>query len=735
MNKICVLLLVLLGSVAMVSAAVTASAPIRGASEKADLEPDFMEGLFGPTDINGVAGNGRMAVGISSTGTVTVLKWPRPSYHDQVRYRTTSRDEQRLGARENDGQFFGLVFADPNRTVWLRDADEISQNYLSDEVNILVTTYTFDAESVVVETTDLVLPDNDVLVRRITVTANSEESTKPAAVISFSNLALCTKKLPMAPVVDWLFDPLETDILSYESDYDVLFQRKPPGDQGDPVVAVYGFLETGSSHQCGLDEEGGEEGGEDAFLDAMDGVLTGVGRAEGSVNGAIATALSYEEKTNVAGATFFIALSADGETAAAIVAEARDYQFDAMLLQAETVDSEWMALACLPDTDDAQLLAVSKRALSLVRVIRDEATNAFSASVATQPPYAMDWPRDGAYMNLMVDSAGFTELVSNHNRFYAFLQRDLGSWDMCFYGDGTVAGPLFLELDTIGLTAWTLWDHASSLNATDADSYLAEVYDAIALAADFFVDWRDPDTGLPLPAFESDFPTIQSTLLSAGMAWLTLRVALEAGDAIGETFDKTAMWELRKEELRAAIYEHYFDADTGLFDGDPYTMAYMIYPIEFLSPEDEIVQANAEYLWTWLETMLNGQTDGGSYLGIVTLALAHAWQNDSAMNDRLIEALDFMAGEIVTAGTNHYGEVFVNLGGSFEPRTGMPHPMTAALTYQTAANLFGLSCPETTDDDDDDDDTANDDTDDDDSNDPDFPGDDSDFDGGGGCDC
>ena len=71
------------------------------------LDPSKDPEIYGPTDINAQSANQSMAVGVNREGTVTVLRWPRPSFYDQVKYHTTSRDQPRLGARPNDGAFLG----------------------------------------------------------------------------------------------------------------------------------------------------------------------------------------------------------------------------------------------------------------------------------------------------------------------------------------------------------------------------------------------------------------------------------------------------------------------------------------------------------------------------------------------------------------------------------------------------------------------------------------------------
>src|SRR5204863_3359152 len=98
------------------------------------------------------------------------------------------------------------------------------------------------------------------------------------------------------------------------------------------------------------------------------------------------------------------------------------------------------------------------------------------------------WPRDGSFINHALDLAGYTDVVSRHNRFYARVQRKtFGSWSILYafpacnpvspvypdcippgtyetnyYADPAdivAANPVSFEIDEAGLGVWTMWDH------------------------------------------------------------------------------------------------------------------------------------------------------------------------------------------------------------------------------------------------------------------------------------
>ena len=65
---------------------------------------------YGATDINAITGNGGLSVGINEEGTITVFKWPSPSFYDHVKYMTDSREDEDLGALPDEGVFTGIRY-------------------------------------------------------------------------------------------------------------------------------------------------------------------------------------------------------------------------------------------------------------------------------------------------------------------------------------------------------------------------------------------------------------------------------------------------------------------------------------------------------------------------------------------------------------------------------------------------------------------------------------------------
>jgi hypothetical protein len=98
------------------------------------FRPDERE-IYGPTDITAQTGNGRLSVALNDAGTMTVFRWPYPSFYDQLKYFTTGRGaDDAIQVPPNEGAFLGVAApaGDGFETTWLRDMAVVEQAYASD---------------------------------------------------------------------------------------------------------------------------------------------------------------------------------------------------------------------------------------------------------------------------------------------------------------------------------------------------------------------------------------------------------------------------------------------------------------------------------------------------------------------------------------------------------------------------------------------------------------------------
>lgn len=302
----------------------------------------------------------------------------------------------------------------------------------------------------------------------------------------------------------------------------------------------------------------------------------------------------------------------------------------------EESDAWWTDLidgAVLPKSADAR--EAGTRALISLRTAWDPHSGAIVASTSCQPPYNLDWPRDGAFLQFALErnaAGGHPEwrtMARKHARFYRDLNArtriygPVGSFPMNTYADGTIGGPIDFEIDQVGLTMWTIAMHAA-FDADDRDAYLAEMLPTLRRAEDLLLECRneEADPRLQCPANEDDDPSFVVTLHGALPTWLGLQSAMAVEAYLGERA-RAEVLRTRADEVAAAIREHFDprkgDEAEGILPG---ALGWSVWPARFWRDEEaELLAAiRARFTDNLERTLLIDQT-GTSYDQKQTIAL------------------------------------------------------------------------------------------------------------------
>ncbi len=720
---------------------------------------DGIEHIFGATNINAISGNGGLTIGLSKEGDVTLLKYPSPSFFDQLNYKTSSqenaRELPRFGAEENMGAFSGLVIytGSGSELSWLRDSIWAKdQHYNTEDSNVIVTEYSRDDYKMKVLQYDFVLPDKDVFVREHVIQLLSGSPVEGVELVFYENLAPCNTKEPFLPTADWSDDGKNDFALLYYSPYDAFVHFRPEvvdystilsllqpgimqsqidgfvegliegGEKG--IFAVIGGMTQSRSHQAGMDattrcQDAGVKNNpyqpQDAFRDIMDDHrLSNSSVALCQANGAIVYPVEFNQ-FKYGEVTVIVSLGTDLISALNNFNSARVMSSSYLLYETESYWREWIKKAALPATGDADVIAFSKRTLLSAEVSRDRDSGAIVASVSVQPPYGEDWPRDGAFINLALDVAGFTEIVTKHNYFYSRVQRKengqdvfglypdapAGTFAMNYYADGMPGGPIDFEIDETGLALWTLVNHGKFLRSdSERCDYFDHVYPSIKLAAQALTECKDNTNNLQCYAYEDDNYTLTQGLQGAVTVYLGLKSAVEVARALKEDPSIVNLWEERANELKEAIFVNFYNKDTGNFEGrETGSRAWLLWPASIYEEGDPVAEREAEALYRIVLPHLLKETEGAAYLGKITLALARYWEGRPDKLKALQEIILPLLKEVPTEGTGHVGEVFVTIdllpSGSpdgikdtFDARVALPHIWEASLNYLSAMALY-----------------------------------------------
>ncbi len=667
---------------------------------------------FGPTDIAAVSGNQKMSVAFNSDATVTVLKWPSPSYYDQIKYRTTHRSEPRFGALPNEGAFLGVGFKKgkgPWRFDWLRDWPS-RQRFADDDGDEVVTAFTKRGQGLRVVVRDVVAHDRDILMRSVTVKRTKWSKVTRARVISFANFNPVYSKTQNSPTEDWCTEQDNDDGATYQRGADAVIHSREGTDQstGQPagVALVMGFKGQSNAHQVGVDSYQTGSGETSAYDDSADAKLSGSKEAFGQADAALADNIGLARKRK--GSTVvLIAAATTPDEALSVLDLARQRGPGQVRRSKSRWWERWLKGTKLPKNAPKPVVDLAKRSLISARQAADP-RGLIVTSIATQPPLGLDWIRHGAYINRMLEIAGKRRMVESHNQRYAGLQATSvrkppggeatppGNWSQNFYADGVVGGPIPYEIDATGLGIWTLWDH---FQTTKDRTYLLSVYEAIQRAAHYLSDdpplgCRDPATGLQCSANEEDNPQLSRTLVGAQAVWLGLHAAVKAGRALGtETSNANAdKWKARRDELKAAIRANYLDKECSCYTRDPEVGGTTLWPVGLERYGSKIANAQADINWKHMRKVLNGRVDRGGQESRALLGNAYAWQKQPRKMNLVKKGLKWVATVPTTDRTRLLGEAWMrypNESSAVQTMVGQPHVWSQAVFYLAALKAYG----------------------------------------------
>jgi hypothetical protein len=695
--------------------------PFLYADLQSALQPGGGSGYegFGVSDITAQTANGAMAVAENGQGTLTVLKWPSPSYNDLLKYFTVNRDLPYAGALPNEGQFFGVIV--DGKTYWLRDW-EAQQSYSDMDSDAIVTRLRNASLGLTVVVRDVVAASLDVLVRRVEVEAD-DVAHRPTGLVAFENFQPTAMRVPGVNAWDWCAENLAEDRASFIAADDVIVHQSTPAPDVDayadpplPVVRSVavgmGFDQPSAQHQVGLDAywalplpQASIGPLQDAYLDAADGVLSGNALGLGQTDGALIAPLEFNGTH--AAVELYVAAGSDSLAVSSAIQQARVLGYERIAKTKRQQLLAELAGAPLPDTDDSSILRMAKRALILLLTSQDRNSGAIVAAISTQPPYGEDWPRDGTFFNRALLLARRYERVRAHNRFYVRTQSTLlrqpfgavgpvppGCWGMAYYADGMVGLPTQAwEIDECGLGGFTLFDLYAHTGRLDD---LRSAWPAIERSAEFFVLCSDPLTGLQCPAVEDDDTAPPAATATGAMAGvLALDAAARAAETLGLPMQASRYRE-RRAQLAQAIDAQLWDEKCGCYTvhGDQAQDAVaLLWPQPLRDPADLRMQGEAEHLWQMVAASIAAPGDGkqfGLYESAALLGAARIWRlSDPARLADIRRGLHWIADVQATPGTGLIGETWYDRGGHIQTDHAIPHLWEHTLFYLAALEAYG----------------------------------------------
>jgi len=219
-----------------------------------------------------------------------------------------------------------------------------------------------------------------------------------------------------------------------------------------------------------------------------------------------------------------------------------------------------------------------KRSLLLIRMNADNNGGIIAATdndimAFNRDTYTYVWPRDGAFVSLALDRAGYSEIS---RRFFDFCCRvqtpdgyllhkynpdgSLGSSWHAWYKDGESQLPM--QEDETALVLYAMYRH---FKLGQDFEFLQKMYETfIKKAAQFLCDFREAGSGLPLPSYDlweerrAVFTYTTATVIAG------LHAAAQMSQMIGH-HQHSERYQNVADEMRQALLFHLYDEKEGRF--------------------------------------------------------------------------------------------------------------------------------------------------------------------------
>jgi len=475
--------------------------------------------------ITQLAGNGRVLLTVNENGEWNDLFYPYPGEFQHLR-------EMRVG-------LFDLA---EKRFAWLRPGNGfVSQPATSNVENAPTSHWT--GYGLDIRVADRVHPNHDLIIRTIELASDRPRRLR---LFVYNSLQIAESMYQDTAYVD---GPVSA-LVHYKRGFYFEFFGDPAF--GDAV--------------CGEHTLKGLQG---TYVDAEDGRLEGRRVAHGAAD----SVMQWDLEVGPSRPTTLRVFSAIG-TSAEAVHRIRDYVRNGGPPRFEKEASAfWQTWASrrLPRLPAVLSDRVRELYRSSVLIMRHAvATNgAIIASPDTRSlvvggdTYNYCWWRDGGYVAKAMDEAG---LYENSQRFFEFArhcQQPDGAFFHRHFPDGergsTWHPPPFLQIDQTATVLSALWHHFK--RGSDPD-VLLDFWPMVKGAANFLVEFRDPETGLPRPSFDLWEERLGSHLYSTATVVHGLERAARIAQELGKDPDR---WRAAGEEIRRSAVARMWDDEHHRF--------------------------------------------------------------------------------------------------------------------------------------------------------------------------
>ncbi|MEX1027573.1 MAG: glycoside hydrolase family 15 protein [Candidatus Paceibacterota bacterium] len=224
------------------------------------------------------------------------------------------------------------------------------------------------------------------------------------------------------------------------------------------------------------------------------------------------------------------------------------------------------------------VISLFKKSLLILRTHCDDRGGILASGDGASGMYGKDtygyiWPRDGAFIALALDQAGYDDVA---RRFIEFTHnvlteegyilhkyqpdRSLGSSWHPWIQEGVEQ--LAIQEDETALLLYIFWEYYKRNKDLE---YVEEIYNSyIKRMADFLVSYRDETTGLPKPSYDLWEEKNGVSTFTCASVYGALKAGCQFATLLGKD-DDAALYRQAALEVQEGIIEYLYDNDAGYF--------------------------------------------------------------------------------------------------------------------------------------------------------------------------
>lgn len=486
------------------------------------------------------------------------------------------------------------------RLWWLHQFKLESQEVLPGS-DIVVSRFSSPDGRLLAETQDMVLKDQHVLVRQLTLSNRSAEPISDLRGFFYENMTI--NVFPTGDECAYL--PEAGAIHHYENN----------------VHFAVGLDQPPTQFQCGGIKNFITRA-RDAMHDAEDGQLNGNPRASAfaglGVNGALSADFQPLGPGQSVSSLSYIAAGQSQQEAVASLQQVRQRPWSELVQQNRSHWQQYLGISQRPPGLSAEEQAVYDRALIVMKQHSAPTGAHIAAPTSTSPPYRFSWPRDGSFIALAHLLTGHAPETRAFLDFMARAQKPNGSWAINYHTNGQAFydfGDRQNEHDQVGTIPWMMVEYA---RRSGDWPWLQQHWPTIQKACEYLLRYSDSQTGLLGPTRDLwELSTTDTWTYSNAAGYAGFKAGAEAARRVGDAAS-AARYEQAAERLKAGIHQYLWHEQGGYYARgynldsrrrDPKVEAAnlaLVYPFKVFEAQDPRMQQMARKILTDLSSPQGG---------------------------------------------------------------------------------------------------------------------------------